>query len=417
MTILYITQNGITDHIGRSQVAPYIVGLANLGFSIHVLSAEKEGRTALVRHYRHLFDEAGVRWTSVRYRQFPPVLGQVWTQAAMQSLADRIVHREGGRLVHCRSFPPAVIGARLKRRSGVRFIFDFRDFYADGGLQKTRGLRRLAFRRMKQLEGPMIRAADMVVCLTERAREVLIGWYLADMAAAQARFQVIPCCADFTHFDPARLTPESIGEARIRAGIQPGETVLLYLGSLGPDYLLHEMMALFRQLLVLRPTACFLFVCNNGEDLVRRECAVRRIDPAHIRFISADRDDIPSLIGLADLSVIFIRADVSKAGCSPTKLAELFACNCPVIVNTGVGDLDALVNFERNASVVVHDFRDATLRAALEQVLARRAAGGTDIRANSLDMTLEYGVERYAAVYRELLAMDAVAGQGGDVPC
>ena len=41
MTILYITEDGITDHIGRAQVAPYLLGLARLGFDIHILSAEK----------------------------------------------------------------------------------------------------------------------------------------------------------------------------------------------------------------------------------------------------------------------------------------------------------------------------------------------------------------------------------------
>ena len=43
---------------------------------------------------------------------------------------------------------------------------------------------------------------------------------------------------------------------------------MLYLGSLGPDYLLDEMVALFRQFLVLKPRAQFLFVSNNGKELV-----------------------------------------------------------------------------------------------------------------------------------------------------
>ena len=71
---------------------------------------------------------------------------------------------------------------------------------------------------------------------------------------------------------------------------------------------------------------------------------------------------MPSLIALADLSVVFIRADISKAGCSPTKLAELFACNVPVIANTGVGDMDAIIDPHRNGSVIVKDFSDESLR-------------------------------------------------------
>ena len=63
MTILYITFDGVTDHIGRSQVAPYVLGLARLGFKIHILSAEKSGREELVGRYRRLFEDAAIRWT------------------------------------------------------------------------------------------------------------------------------------------------------------------------------------------------------------------------------------------------------------------------------------------------------------------------------------------------------------------
>lgn len=403
MSILYVTQNGVTDHIGRSQVAPYVLGLARQGFRIHVLSAEKAGRPALVAHYQRLFDEAGVRWTRVPYSNKPPMIGPAWTQRLMEGASRRIVRDEGIRVIHCRSFPPALIAHRLKPALGVKFIFDFRDFYPDDRLAKVHGLSRLVYRRLKQLEGPMVRNSDKVVCLTERARDLLASWYLQDDPHAQSRFQVIPCCADFDHFDPAGVSTQATEAARRKAGVPPGAFVLLYLGSLGPDYLLSPMLALFRQVLAVRPQAYFLFVAHNGEDLVATECRTQGIPEEAIRFVSAQREEVPALIGLASLSVLFIRADVSKAGCSPTKLAELFACNVPVVANSGVGDLDAILDLERNGSVVVKDFSDASLRAAVEQVLASAKGGAPHIRENSREFALEEGVGRYAAVYQELL--------------
>jgi glycosyltransferase involved in cell wall biosynthesis len=183
----------------------------------------------------------------------------------------------------------------------------------------------------------------------------------------------------------------------------PGDFVLLYLGSLGPDYLLPQMMALFRQVLTLRPRARFVFVSNNGRELVDAECDAQGVARESIRFLSADRRDVPALISMANLSVVFIRADVSKAGCFPAKLAELFACNVPVVANTGVGDIDAIVSLKKNGSIAVPDFADATLRAALEQVISYREARSVNIRENSREFALEEGVARYAAVYRELL--------------
>lgn len=404
MTVLYITQNGVTDHIGRSQVAPYVLGLARQGFRIHVLSAEKLGQQALIAQYQRLFDDAGVCWTRIPYRNRPPVLGQLWTQALMGRAAKRIVKQEGIRLLHCRSFPPALIAHRLKSAFGVKFIFDFRDFYADGGLKKAHGMARLAFRRLKQLEGPMIRNADKVVCLTVRARDLLTDWYLKDAPAPQECFEVIPCCADFDHFDPAKVTPVAMMRVRARADLQSGDFVMLYLGSLGPDYLLPQMIALFRQVLQIRPDARFLFVSNNGRELVEAECKAQGVQSERIRFVSGDRSEIPSLIALANFSVVFIRADVSKAGCSPTKLAELFACNVPVIANTGVGDMDAIIDLQKNGSVMVNDFSDECLRSAVLNLLDNLQQGSSHIRENSREFALEEGVARYAKVYRELLS-------------
>ncbi len=293
MTILYITQNGITDHIGRSQIAPYLIGLARRGYKLHVLSAEKAGREELIGRYERLFEEVDLRWTWLRYQNSPPLIGQAVTQLRMKRVARSIVKREGIRVVHCRSFLPALIGRELKRAFGVKFVFDFRDFAADGGLVKDRGVRKMLSARLKRLEEPMIQEADKIVCLTRKGRGLLSEWYLRTDARAGSRFQIIPCCADFSHFDVARLAPAEIESARAKVGLRNHRPVLIYLGSLGPDYLLPQMLSLFGQLLKSRPDSQFLFVCNNGRELVEAECAVRDLPPDRIVFTSADRDEIP----------------------------------------------------------------------------------------------------------------------------
>ena len=58
MNILYVTYDGITDHIGQSQVAPYLIGLAAKGYSITLLSAEKMERTNIIEEYKTANPEA-----------------------------------------------------------------------------------------------------------------------------------------------------------------------------------------------------------------------------------------------------------------------------------------------------------------------------------------------------------------------
>ena len=81
MKTLYITHNGIADHIGQSQIAPYLLGLAKLGHDIHLLSLEKPGKDAIIRQYQAAFDQAGIRWTRLRYHRFPPLAAHCSTRS------------------------------------------------------------------------------------------------------------------------------------------------------------------------------------------------------------------------------------------------------------------------------------------------------------------------------------------------
>jgi len=403
MSILYVTQNGVTDHIGRAQIAPYLLGLSKLGYKIQLLSAEKPGHDKLIDLYGRLFDDAGILWTRTKYRFKPQNIGQTITQARLQFLAESIVREHDIRLVHCRSHPTALIGEYIFDRYNIPYIFDFRDFYANGGLEKTKGLRRLLFQGIKKRERSLIRKAAHVVCLTNRAREVLTNWYLVNRESSQNCFTIIPCCADFTHFDPMLITWQEQEAARSSLNIPSSTTVLAYLGALGEDYLLEPMLRLFKQLLLIKPDSIFLFIANNGADLVLQGCQGLGIPIEKTRFVSVGREKVPLFISLASLSVMFIRSTIAKAGCSPTKLAELFAMNVPVIANSGVGDLDEIISLETNGSRIVQDFQDSTLKSAIQDVLAWKNNKMIDIRFNSLSFDLPFGVNRYAAVYQQLL--------------
>ncbi len=401
MIILYISQNGITEHIGRSQIAPYLIELAKKGFKIHVLSAEKKDCNHLVSEYRRRFSELGIAWSYIRYHNNPPLISTLFDLIRMYLIARRIILNSDINLVHCRSFLPAMIGFYLKKEFGIRYIFDFRDFWADGGMQVHRF--KFVYRYFKFRERDLITSADKIVCLTNRAEDVLTNWYFKHLSHANERFQVIPCCADFSFFDTSLLSPDQISAARLKANVSTCDYILLYLGSLGPDYLLNEMIVLFRQVSNLKQNAVFLFICNSGWEIVKEACQNQGVDLNNIRFISAQREEIPALISLANISVVFIRAGTSKVGCSPIKLAELFACNVPVIANTGVGDLDSIIDLAKNGSVIVDDFSETTLYSAVECIINNQANQSVSFRENSREFALEEGVARYAAVYQELL--------------
>ncbi|HEX8400912.1 MAG TPA: glycosyltransferase [Allosphingosinicella sp.] len=413
LDVLYLTQDGITDHIGQAQISPYLIGLARRGYRIHIVSAEKAGREAACARSRAVFDAVGIQWTTVPYANRPPIVSSFWTMYSLWRAAARVARADRPRLIHCRSYLPLEIAARLKRVYGGKYLVDFRDFWADVGIE-TKPFKSI-YRAFRRREARALEGADHVVTLTSRAADVLIGRHPQLVGGSRAGYTVIPCCADFDLFDPASVPTEAAQQRRRELALKQDTTVLLYLGSVGADYLLPEMMAVFVELRRLRPESVFLFLINNGHDVVAEAARSAGLKPEDYRLVSAAREDIPQYLAVADLSCVFIRPTLSKSGCSPTKLGELFAMNVPIIANAGVGDLDEIVDIDRNGSLIVADFAPETLRSALSRLLAVSDAQRAGIRARNENFSLESGVRKYADVYAGLIG--APAGRTETAPC
>ena len=89
--VLYLSYDGMTDPLGRSQVLPYLTGLAALGHEITLVSFEKPGRSAEERErVEAICGEAGIAWHPLRYHKRPPILSSVWDVVAMRRAAARL---------------------------------------------------------------------------------------------------------------------------------------------------------------------------------------------------------------------------------------------------------------------------------------------------------------------------------------
>ena len=398
MRVLYITHDGLTDHIGQSQVLPYLLGLAKLGFAISIISAEKSGNSAKCASLEPQLKSADIGWHYATYHNKPPLISTVFDLCRMYWLARKVVCGSTFGLVHCRGFLPTFVGLLIKRRFGIPLIFDFRDFWADRRLISSPY--KFAYRFIKRREGWMIRSADHIVTLTKKARGILYENYLSEVDPNKLeQFTVIPTCADFAHFD-TRGIPATDRHATCKAlGIEPEDVVFGYLGTIAADYMPEAIFQAFRVLQSIRPKAKFLFVSLTAENVIMRYATTYGVDKKDVLVVAASRADVPRYLAIFDLAVVFIRPDFSTAGVSPTKLNELFACNIPVLVNSGVGDLDSIVKPEVNDSVLVHDFSEMALTKAIEALLNIVRAPVRHGRDASIQYSLDEGIRLYRSVY------------------
>jgi glycosyltransferase involved in cell wall biosynthesis len=301
-----------------------------------------------------------------------------------------------------------LIGLNFKKKTGVKFIFDMRDFWPDSNKEIRRfdvdkkRLDREVYSYFKKKEKEFIETADHIVSLTEAGKLVMQQWNTEGLVQLNVPVSVIPCCADFAVFDRSQLNEERFGMFRSLFEIKPTDFVINYLGSLGPTYMTDQMMDFFSVLLEKKPDAKFLIIANNDHQLAIAAAKRKNIDLSKIIVTKGAKEDVPYLIAMSHLSIFFVIPTFAKQACSPTKLGELLAMNVPVISNSKIGDLDTILDPQKNNSITIKDFTHEEYDRALNVLLPAIERNSNHIRENSTYFSLTRGVELYNHIYESL---------------
>ena len=390
------------DPLGGSQVLPYLFGLAALGHRITLISFEKPNRSEAER--RRVADacaNAGITWRPLRYHKQPAVLSTMHDVRQMTRLALRLHREQMFDLVHCRGYLSALVGLKMKRQFDTGFLFDMRGFWADerlegGSWRQTNSVLRAVYGYFKRQERAFWREADAMVSLTKAGESTIKS---AEHSAAP--ISVIPCCVDFELFKPA--TKRTRDQARKLLGIGANDHVLGYIGSLGGNYMLDEMLDFFRVYHERFGTAKFLFVTHVPETEIRAASDRKAIDAADIIVRQARRQEVPSFMASADHGIAFKQPSFSARACSPTKLGEMLALEIPIVTNAGVGDVEQVIA-ETGAGVVVRHFDAAAYKQAIVQLQALTPNMKKWREASRRWFDLDAGTDRYATIYESLKA-------------
>jgi glycosyltransferase involved in cell wall biosynthesis len=391
-SILYITYDGLLEPLGQSQVLAYLAHLA-VDHRVHILSFEKQAdrrNGQAMSSMRARLHGLGIGWTPLAYHKTPSAPATAFDVAVGTIVALWLVLRLRARIVHVRSYVPALMALPVCRLTSSKLLFDMRGFWADervdGALWPRGGT---LYRVAKSLETRFLRAADHIVTLTAASASELRRF---DVLRSRPKpISVIPTCADLVKFHPSGRR-------------EPRPFVFGYVGSVGTWYLFEETLAFFRQLLARRPDARFLIVNRKEHDLIRRLAAAQGIAADRIELVSAAHDEVPALIQRMHLGAALIKPSYSKIASAPTKMAEYLGCGVPCLGNTGVGDVAEVLK-GRRVGVVLQDLGANSIAASVDEALrlVEDPALPARCEATARDLfSLEHGVAAYREIYRSL---------------
>lgn len=397
-SVLYISYTGLLDPLGQSQVLQYVLALSRRGHRMTVMSFEKpdalndEVRVAAMQAQ---CAAAGVDWRPRVWHNKPiGILATLYDLASGCRHGTKIAREVGAQVIHCRSYIAGLMGLRIKRATGAKFVFDMRGFWpderVDGGIWAASSLIYKVFKRVERL---LLLQSDHVISLTKAGvREYESFPYLENQ---KPKSTVIPTCTNLELF-------------QVQDASNDGFT-LGYVGSVGSWYLFSDVAKVVARAFELRPDMRFLVVSKGSHDLVRSALRDAGVDLNRVELRSVNFSEMGGQIARMDAGVFFIKPAWSKRASCPTRMGEFLACGKPMLTNGGVGDVAEDLD-QTGTGIALPavgltgvDFTD--LDTALVQLFDMTTDPEMVARCRTAAETrfsLEAGVQAYSNVYDQL---------------
>ncbi len=404
--VLFISYDGMTDPLGQSQVIPYLAGLSKFGYEFTILSCEKPKNFFLHKEeIDKVLNLSGIKWEPVFYHKTPAIFSTMYDVVQLSRKAKRLHTKFHFDLVHTRPGIPALVGLKLKRKFGIKFLNDIREFYADsrvdGGIWNLENIfYKMIYAFFRRKEKEAVSKSDGIVCLTSAAEKIIKQW---PEYKTRVPLQVIPCSVDMVLFDPCKIDIAEKQNLKKELEIADDDFVISYLGSVGSWYKIEEMIQFFKIINDRKIKAKFLFISPNTKASILNLAKKFDLDENKIIIKAAKRREVPALLSLSKLSVFFIKPCSSKQSSSPTKHGEIMAMGIPVITNSGVGDV-AMVIEKYHSGIVLNELSESEFRAAADQIIFRNDFNKNEIRNGAKEFyNLERAVEKYHEIYQKIL--------------
>ena len=407
--ILYISYDGMTDPLGQSQVLPYLCGLSEKGYHIHLISAEKANRfseySVLIQN---ICDEFKIQWHPVQYTKKPPIISTLFDIWKIKSKAVKLQTQINFDLIHCRSYIPSFIGLVFKKQFRIPYIFDMRGFWIDekidGNIWNINNpIFNLVFKYMKKKEIQFFTESDRIVSLTKNAIPTINS--IVAQRDVSNKITVIPCCVDVNHFDRSTIKIVDLDIWKSKLKIHSNDYILSYLGSLSTWYLPEEMLRFFLRFKMKVPHAKFLIITTEDAQPFIKMAEKIGVPLDSLIFTSSNRNDLTALLSICNTSLFFIKPAFSKIASSPTKLGELLSMGIPVICNTGIGDTDEMIRSSQSG-VICKSFDEKEYDRCSEEILnLEKTLDKEFTRRKAIELfSLENGVNCYHSIYQDLIA-------------
>jgi len=401
---LYICYFGMREPLVQTQVLPYLRELVKGGIGVGIVTFEPELKAKWsaeqIAETKRALATEGIEWDALAYHRTPSALATAYDIFAGTRFVRRKIRERKLDVLHGRIHVATLMGDLARRFSGrkPKLIFDIRGFfpeeYTDAGVWPENGL---LFRGAKRVERWLMKVSDGFVVLTEKAKSMI----LADETRP---VEVIPCCVDFAARFP-EIDPGVRERRREEIGVA-GRTVFAHIGALGGLYLTKELADFLASARELDRRVFALFLTQSDPTEIIALLRERGFTENDYFVGRVSPSEIFDYLIASDIGLSFVKATYATQSRSPTKIPEYLAAGLPVIANSGVGDVDELIQTE-NVGLLIDEF---SIDAYQNAIFRLRRLGNIghhcrEVALRRFDLEAVGGV-RYRRLYERLFCKE-----------
>lgn len=405
MKILYISYLGLLEPIPKTQVLPYLCELAQKGFFIHLISFEKsylvKKEKDVLNHLKILLQSKGIAWYRLKYHKYPLVLSSFYDIFIGFLLSLYLMWKHKISVLHARSNIPIAIGIMMKFLVPIQLLYDRRGAMGEehvehSGWKKGGWLYRCAI----AFEKKAIKRSDAVIVLTDKANKELSQRI---KPSSTPFIKTIPCCVDLQKF---KYDTHAIQERyHEKFPHLHQKFIFVYSGSVGTYNLVFEMFDFFKLAMEKIPHAHFLILSQNADTAYSLFKKYASLPEERVTIASSSQEELPQLLSLADVGLIFRNKSPSALAASPIKLAEYLACGLAVIALSDIGDIPQIIS-KYQIGALINSYEKTEYEKALKNILElfqEKTVVKERARKAAKDFfPLHKGIKSYLEVYQYL---------------
>jgi hypothetical protein len=362
--VTYLAVDSIQEGVGSSQITPLILGLAKKGLIVCLITFEKSRPP---KEMFEMFSSAGVVWIAKEFGKTGVIGGLIRLNSLRKSVPN-------SKVLHARSDIPTV--AAIWSNKDAPVLWDIRSLWSDQRLQiRTHGWNRLTARGARALENIAAKKSTAMSTLTAAVVPIL-----------EHRHKRIPIIRE--------VIPTCVQTSRFLASPMPtGQITCLLSGTFNNYYDINRTKQILDE---IRKTVDLRTIWVRAG-----ESPTERLGVGEDLIISATHSEMPELVKESHFGIAICKQDDSDtlAAAVPTKIGEFLASGRPVIVSSGIGDLDWMLSGTATGLVIGES---ESLRSIPQQIIRLIEDPLTPTRCRDLAMRhfdMEKSIDRYIEIY------------------